>query len=581
MKQISIRTISLLLALITLVSAMSALAGCGGDSEETTEPTADTTVEPSVEETEPVDELQPIMYADLANYFIVRPEKNSELLLDKINTLYQKLKTKVAIGYKDDFYREGTPIYSMGEYEILVGKTNRPETAQFLADLKYNDYGFAQIGKKIVIAGHSDDATISAIAAFMDQVILKKESEDGVFYKSEMDYLKRKDYDIGTVNVAGVPIANYRIVYPKKNNQSEKIAAQIIADVVATTSGIVIDVVNDGEEATEYEILVGATNRHTESEIAAMGAKLGATEAVIKFDGKKIAIYGVTSTAILVAANEFNSQFEEKKIETLELTPAAELLCKYDDSILTAMSFNVWVGGKTAERNERVLTMVRNYFPDTVGFQEVDPVWLAVLREGLKDQYAYVGEGRNGGNSGEYNPIFYKKELFNLIESGTKWLSTTPDVAASKYSESSLPRIYTYALLERKSDGKIIMVVNTHFDHTSAEARELQAKVLVEYLEKVSEYPIVLTGDFNCASNSAAYSTVISGGVVNSYDVADKRENKSATFTNYGTSNKIIDFVFVSPKKTAVMFYKVCDEAINGDFPSDHHPVLIKYTVLG
>jgi endonuclease/exonuclease/phosphatase family metal-dependent hydrolase len=312
-----------------------------------------------------------------------------------------------------------------------------------------------------------------------------------------------------------------------------------------------------------------------------MGEKLGATESVIKYDGKKISIYGVTSTAILVAASEFNKQFEGQKVETLELTPAAELLCKYDDSLLTAMSFNVWVGGQTPERNERVLTMVRNYFPDTVGFQEVDPIWLAVLREGLKDQYAYVGEGRNGGNSGEYNPIFYKKELFNLIDSGTKWLSDTPNVAASKYSESSLPRIYTYALLEKKSDGQKIMIVNTHFDHTSAEARELQAKVLVEYLKKVSEYPIVLTGDFNCASNSTAYSTIIKSGVADSNGIADKRENNAATFTNYGTSNKIIDFVFVSPKDIAVTYYKVCNEAINGDFPSDHHPVLIEYAVLG
>lgn len=579
MKQFSIKTISLLLALITLLSAVSVLAGCSGDGEVTTEPSEDTTIAP-IEETEPADEMLPIMLADLENYFIVRPEKSTGDLLDQINGLYQKIKSKVAIGYKDDFFKENTPVYSMGEYEILVGKTNRPETAQFLADLKYDDYGFAQIGKKIVIAGHSEQATIKAIAAFMDQVVLKKESEDGVFYKSEMDFLKIQNYDIGTVNIAGVPIENYRLVYPKKNSQSEKVAAQLIADVVANTSGFVIDIVHDGEEATEYEILIGATNRHTEAEIAAMGEKFSATEAVIKYDGKKILIYGVTSTAMLVAANEFNAQFEEKKIETLELTPAPEVLCKYDDSILTAMSFNVWVSGKTAERNERVLTMVRNYFPDTVGFQEVDPVWLAVLKEGLKDQYAYVGEGRNGGNSGEYNPIFYKKELFNLIDSGTKWLSNTPDVV-SKVEESSLNRIYTYALLERKSDGTRIMIINTHFDHTSAEAREKQAKVLVEYLKKVTDYPIVLTGDFNCDSNSSAYSTIIRSGVSNAYDMADKRENNAATFTNYGSSNKIIDFIFVSPKKTAVTFYKVCNEKINNDFPSDHHPVIIEYTVLG
>ena len=575
MKRITIKTISLLLTLMTLLSMIVA---CGDDGEVTADTSADNTTAPA-DETTAEEELAPIMLADLGNYFVIRPEKTSSDLLEKINGLYQKLKTDTGIGYKDDFYRENTPAYAIGEYEILVGKTNRPETAQFLENMKYEDYGFAQIGKKIVIAGHSEEATIRAISAFMDQVVYNDKNGD-VFYSSEMNFLKIQSYDIGSINLGGVPIRNFRLVYPKKNNQSEKVAATMIADAIAASSGHIVEIVHDGEEATEYEILIGATNRHTDAEIAAMGEKLGATEAVIKFDGKKVAIYGTTSTGILVATNKFVDEFENKTAETLEVTPAAEVICKYDDSILTAMSFNVWVSGKTAERNARVLTMVRNYFPDTIGFQEVDPTWLGVLRDGLKDQYAYVGEGRNGGNSGEYNPIFYKKELFKLIEGGTKWLSDTPNVV-SKYDESSLPRIYTYALLERKSDGKRIMVVNTHFDHTSAEAREKQAKVLVKYLNTITDYPIVLTGDFNCTSSTSAYSTIINCGMSNAYDIADKRENNAATFTNYGSSNKIIDFVFVSPTKVAVTFYKVCNEKINNDFPSDHHPVLIEYAILG
>jgi endonuclease/exonuclease/phosphatase family metal-dependent hydrolase len=291
-------------------------------------------------------------------------------------------------------------------------------------------------------------------------------------------------------------------------------------------------------------------------------------------------IFGNSSTGLLVAANEFVAKFKVSPTEKLEVSVAAEELCAYNDSILRAMSFNVWVGGKTAERNERVLSMVRNYFPDTVGFQEVDSTWYSTLKAGLKDQYAYVGEGRDGGTKGEANPIFYKKDLFNLIDSGTKWLSDTPN-SVSKVPESSLNRIYTYALLERKSDGTRIMIVNTHFDHTSAEAREKQAAVLVKYLKTITEYPIVLTGDFNCVSSSSAYAKVISGGVVDSNQVTEKRVNNAATFTNYGSSNKIIDFVFVSPNGIAVTSYQVCNEMINGDFPSDHHPVLIEYAVLG
>lgn len=575
MKKSLTRFACALLAFLMIVP----LWGCnGGTPAETTDPADNITSEEIPEETE--EQLQPILTADLANYTLIRPEKLSDDVLDQINVLFQKLKKEYGISeYKDDFYREDVPMYAIGEYEIIVGNTNRPETAAFLSELKYNDYGYALIGKKIVIAGHSDAATINAIEEFIMNVLLDKNKEEGVFYSSEYDFLQRLDYTIGSLFVGDISIKEYKIVYPKKNSNSEKIAAQMIADAIAEASGIVINVADDGEEASEYEILVGATNRNTDDEIAAMSAGLGSTEAIIKYDGKKIAVFGTTSTAILVASNELVSKLKTDKTEKLTVSLESELLCKYDDSILTAMSFNVWVSGKTVERNERVLTMVRNYFPDTIGFQEVDPVWLATLNAGLKDQYACVGEGRDGGTSGEYNPIFYKKEIFNLIDSGTRWLSDTPE-KVSKFEESSLNRIYTYALLEKKSDGTRIMVVNTHFDHKSAVAREKQAAVLVKFLESVTDYPIVLTGDFNCEASSSAYSTIVSSVVSDSSTLADKRINKAATFTNYGSSNKIIDFVFVSPKGVAVSSYKVCNEAINGDFPSDHHPVLIEYTAL-
>ncbi len=581
MKNIWLKTISLVLALLMLLSLNAAFAGCAGDGEENTSEALGDDSSSLSEDTAPSAAAgAPILLENLANYAVIRPENPSSALLEEINLFFRTLKEIADVDYKDDFYKEGVPAYSIGEYEIIIGKTNRDETKQFLSELKYNDYGFAQIGDKIVIAGHSDEATMNAINEFFSSVINRKDKTEGVFYSSEYDFLKKLDYDVDTFYLDNTAIGNYRLVYPANNNRTEKIAAQMIASAVAEVSGIVLDVVSDNEEAVANEILVGATNRNTEAEITAMGEKLGATEAVIKYNGKRINIFGMTSTAILVAANEFTSRFENAKTDKLELPLESEFLCKYDDSMLTAMSFNVWVSGKTAERNERVLTMVRNYFPDTVGFQEVDPTWLATLRDGLKDQYAYVGEGRDGGNKGEYNPIFYKKDLFNLIDSGTKWLSDTPD-KVSKVGESSLNRIYTYALLEKKSDGTRIMVVNTHFDHTNATAREQQAKVLVKYLKTITDYPIVLTGDFNCDSSSTAYSTIISSGVSNAYDLADNKINKAATFTNYGSSNKIIDFVFVSPDDVAVTSYKVCNEMINGDFPSDHHPVLIEYAILG
>lgn len=577
MKKVCLRTISIFLLLALLLSA-AACVGEPSDIEQTDDSSSDTTGESSSAEPEG---SAVITLEELAGYTLVRPEKVSSELLEVINSLNRKLKElEPNIAYKDDYYREGTSVFSIGEYEILVGKTNREETKSFLSELRYNDYGYAMVDKKLVIAGHTDEATENAVLAFIKAILDPGKSSDGVFYSASLDYLKRLDYDIDTVLIGQAPITDYRLVYPAADKNSEKVAAQLIANSIAAACGTVIDVVDDGEPAAELEILIGKTNRNTDAEIAEMSKDIAGSEAVIGYDGKRINVFGATSTALLVAANEFGGMFKGQKTDKLELSLSPKLICKIDDSILSAMSFNVWVSGKSDERNERVLNMVRSYFPDTVGFQEVDPTWLSTLRNGLKDQYDYVGEGRDGGNNGEYNPIFYRKDKFNLIDSGTKWLSDSPN-RPSKVYESSLNRIYTYALLERRSDGVKLMVVNTHLEHTSEAAREKQAKFLVDFLKSAMDYPIILTGDFNCTDASQAYTTIVSCGMSNSFKVADNKINNSATFTSYGSASKIIDFVFVSPNASAVMSYKVCDEKINNAFPSDHHPVLIEYAPIG
>ena len=214
------------------------------------------------------------------------------------------------------------------------------------------------------------------------------------------------------------------------------------------------------------------------------------------------------------------------------------------------------------------------------GVQEATPQWIKLLDKEFGDLYEYVGEGRDGGNSGEYSAIFYNKTKFTVLESGTKWLSDTPD-KVSKVPESSLNRIFTYALLRRLSDDKDIMFVNTHFEHTSDKARERQAAVLQNFLlEYTDDYPLVLTGDFNTTYSSKAFDLVQQGNVSDSMTLSETTY-PGPTFTNFGTANSIIDFIFVTPDTITVNDYRVCDEKINGDFPSDHHPVLIEYIPVG
>ena len=72
----------------------------------------------------------------------------------------------IKLSLSTDWFKPGTDISS--EFEILVGNTEREETAEFLSGLNYNQYGFGVIGNKIVIAGWNETTTTLAADNFID-----------------------------------------------------------------------------------------------------------------------------------------------------------------------------------------------------------------------------------------------------------------------------------------------------------------------------------------------------------------------------------------------------------------------------
>ena len=71
--------------------------------------------------------------------------------------------------------------------------------------------------------------------------------------------------------------------------------------------------------------------------------------------------------------------------------------------------------------------------PDIMGFQEVLHNQLLDLSRLFGEGYGYVGVGRDDGNeAGEYSPVFWSKERFDLVRWKTVWLSPTPEVPGSK-----------------------------------------------------------------------------------------------------------------------------------------------------
>jgi endonuclease/exonuclease/phosphatase family metal-dependent hydrolase len=173
------------------------------------------------------------------------------------------------------------------------------------------------------------------------------------------------------------------------------------------------------------------------------------------------------------------------------------------------MTLNLWCHLKENDpRPARTVAFLQKEDADIIGTQETHERWRALLAP-LMDVYEIVGHGRNENKGGEGAPILYKKDKFELLDQDTKWLSPTPDVF-SRYSEMQYYRVYTWALLKRKSDGKIFRFFNTHIDGRNQVEQIAQ---ILEFFATHKDYPIIFTGDFNMLPGSVPQQMIVDAGM--------------------------------------------------------------------
>ena len=250
------------------------------------------------------------------------------------------------------------------------------------------------------------------------------------------------------------------------------------------------------------------------------------------------------------------------------------------DTDTRIMSFNVRSRndkkGSIKNRSKIVKAIIEQYAPDTLGVQEATGLWMDILTEALSDKYAYVTQARDTkGYHTEHNPVFYLKDKFNLIDSGTIWLSETPKVPFSKSYDTNCTRIATWATLENKANGEIYTHLNTHLDHILESTRVAQVDVLLTKLAELEKFgKVVCTGDFNTEPTSEVYEKMTKT-VKDSKAIAESSDN-GITFHGYGKADDAagpIDYIFVT-EGTDVKTYKIIRNTAKGMYPSDHYPIV-------
>lgn len=250
---------------------------------------------------------------------------------------------------------------------------------------------------------------------------------------------------------------------------------------------------------------------------------------------------------------------------------------------LKVMSFNIRLSLESDKENSwenrktEALQLMDYYHPDFFGVQEAVPQQMLDIKNNLKD-YHFVGVGREDGkNKGEYSALFYDNKKLQVLESGTFWLSETPNIP-SKGWDAAYNRVCTYALFKMKKGGKKFWAFNAHFDHIGNVAREKSATLILEKIKglNIKNLPVVLTGDFNLTEDTEPLK-IISAEMLNTYHHSAKKPyGPKGTFTNFDVNTiptERIDYIFVKDFETE-SFRTINDRRENLLYPSDHFPIM-------
>ncbi|HMO32699.1 MAG TPA: endonuclease/exonuclease/phosphatase family protein [Lacibacter sp.] len=252
---------------------------------------------------------------------------------------------------------------------------------------------------------------------------------------------------------------------------------------------------------------------------------------------------------------------------------------------LTAVSFNIRydnpADGAQAwpHRLPVVLRFLTREQPDLLGLQEVLHHQYMQLDSALPG-YTSVAAGRTDGKiAGEMNPVFFRKDRFQLLQSNTFWLSETPGIAGSRAWGAGLPRIVTWVELLDRQRQRRLFFFNTHFAHDSEAARTRSAALLRRMVDSIAAgAPFFLTGDFNMPPTAEGYALLTQSPRLlhDSYVIAETPpQGPTDTFNGFSGQPHPgrIDYIFVS-NGLRVLQHRTVYRKENGLFISDHWPVV-------
>jgi len=238
-----------------------------------------------------------------------------------------------------------------------------------------------------------------------------------------------------------------------------------------------------------------------------------------------------------------------------------------------------------------IASLIRYHDFDIFGAQEVFHSQLEDLLGALPG-YGYTGVGRDdGAEAGEYSVVFYKRDRFELLDSGHFWLaedSTRPN----KGWDAKYVRICCWGRFLDRETQERFWFFTLHTDHKGEQSQVESCRLVLDKIRTMCRGErAVLTGDFNVGETSESYAVLRDSGLLSdTYDLAEIKYAWTGTENGFDPDRKTfrhIDYLFVTPGFRVLRYGILTDtyrteepedsaKPFRARTPSDHFPVLVE-----
>ena len=306
----------ILCLLLALVMTLGVFAAC----KKQPDPEPDTPDAPPVEDPTP---QTPVDTIDLSEYAIVRPSRSQLNSGKKLSTLLtsavSSFKREVdALTGSDATLTDDAAEPNSETKEILIGYTNRPESAQAMEQLP-GEHSFAirKIGNKLTIVGHTEELVTFGLKYLLENYVPNSKGEGK--FTLDVDFSYTQEFEYHEIVADSMP--KYELIYSMTANNSVKGSTESLWRQVnrVTKQDAVMDFDHvhplygvEGLVSREA-IVVGPTNFPRTQELKAVTDYFSW---VIETDHRRqIYIFGADNASVKQACAQMSLMFDAAKVE--------------------------------------------------------------------------------------------------------------------------------------------------------------------------------------------------------------------------------------------------------------------------